>query len=145
MNGQYANTTPQPVNASINASSNGPATSAGNNGVANSNKLIKEPERRHSSYDPASRGGGSHYATPTTVSINGELSSTNHVSSRSSETGTPSNSSTLSSNRLRLSNSNSNVSNNKNSTGSNSTLPNKASLSAQRSNPINTNGLQMDL
>ena len=141
MNGQYANTTPQPVNAAINASSNGPATSAGNSGVANSNKLIKEPERRHSSYDPASRGGGSHYATPTTVSINGELSSTNHVSSRSSETGTPSNSSTLSSNRLRLSNSNSNVSNNKNASGANSTLTNKATLSAQRSNPINTNGL----
>ena len=141
MNGQYANTTPQPVNAAINASSNGPASSVGNNGGANSNKLIKEPERRHSSYDPASRGGGGHYATPTTVSINGELSSTNNVSSRNSETGTPSNTSTLSSNRLRLSNSNSNVSNNKNSTGSNSTLPNKASLSAQRSNPINTNGL----
>ena len=137
MNGQYANTTPQPVNAATNGASNGPPSSTGNgNGV--NNKLIKEPERRHSSYDPASRGGGSHYATPTTVSINGE--STNHNSSRNSETGTPSNSSTVSSSKFRLSNSNSNVSINKNGSN-NSTLPIKNSLSAQRSNPINTNGL----
>ena len=140
MNGQYANTTPQPntSNNVTNGTTSGVISSSG--GVSNT-KLIKEPERRHSSYDPASRGGGSHYATPT-AAINGEgPSSTNHHSSRNSETGTPSNSSTVSTSRLRLSNSSSSSNNkNTNNGGTNSTLP-KTSLTAQRSNPINTNGL----
>jgi hypothetical protein len=141
MNGQYANTTPQPNTSANVVNGTTPGVVISTNGGVSNSKLIKEPERRHSSYDPASRGGGSHYATPT-VATNGEGSSaSNHHSSRNSETGTPSNSSTVSSSRLRLSNS-STSSNNKNTNngGTNSTLP-KTSLTAQRSNPINTNGL----
>ena len=142
MNGQYANSTPQPP-LSSNVTAGGTTAVITTGGVSN-NKLIKEPERRHSSYDPGSRGGGSHYST-STVSVNGEgsTSSTNYHSSRNSETGTPSSSSTMSSNRLRLSNNSTSTNytkNNNNSIGANSTLP-KTALSAQRSNPINTNGL----
>ena len=145
MNGQYANmnSTPQPVQSSNVTIGPTPTVIATGGGASNS-KLIKEPERRHSSYDPASRGGGSHYATPT-VSINGESSSSNNYnSSRTSEAGTPSNSAAAPSNRLKLSNNNGSASvngkNNTISTGANSTLP-KTALTAQRSNPINTNGL----
>ena len=146
MNGQYANmtSTPQPVQSSNVTIGPTPTVIATGGGGASNSKLIKEPERRHSSYDPASRGGGSHYATPT-VSINGESSSTNNYnSSRNSEAGTPSNSAATPSNRLKLSNGNGSSSvngkNNTISTGANSTLP-KTALTAQRSNPINTNGL----
>ena len=142
MNGQYVNTTSQPLSPNNGGTTQVITTSGG---VSNNNKLIKEPERRHSSYDPASRGGGgSHYAT-STVSINGENSSiTNYNSSRGNETGTPSSNSasSINSTRLRLSNgsgSNKNT-NTSSSGGSNSTLP-KTALTAQRSNPINTNGL----